>query len=87
MSQTIPTGDLAPTSNNRNRHLLDVADAHRRSREYGEAFDILRRIRQDSPEWIVNQHYAKEILKGIFVGRRTLTSDMRDLADFVRLDH
>ncbi|MER5648842.1 helix-turn-helix domain-containing protein [Streptosporangium sp. NPDC002524] len=87
MSQAISINDLAPTSNNRNRHLLDVADAHRRSRQYVEAFDVLRRIKQDSPEWIVNQGYAKDILKGIFARRRTLTGDMRDLADFVQLDY
>ncbi|MFC7381584.1 helix-turn-helix domain-containing protein [Sphaerisporangium rhizosphaerae] len=87
MSQAIPADDLLPTSNNRNRHLLDVADAHRRTRQYGEAFEVLRRIRQDSPEWIVTQGYAKDILKGVIAGRRTLTGDMRDLADFVRLDY
>lgn len=86
MSRSIPTSDLAPTSNNRNRHLLDVAEAHRRSRQYGEAFEVLRRIRHDSPEWIVNQSYAKAILKGIFVGKRTPDRDMRKLADFVRMD-
>ncbi|MEO3808864.1 helix-turn-helix transcriptional regulator [Sphaerisporangium sp. B11E5] len=86
MSRVIPTGDLAPTSNNRNRHLLDVADAHRRSRQYGEAFELLRRIRQDSPEWIVNQSYAKAILKGIFAGKRTPNRDMREFADFMRMD-
>ncbi|MBB5139662.1 hypothetical protein HNP84_009426 [Thermocatellispora tengchongensis] len=87
LSQHIPTAGLLPTSNNRNRHMLDVADAHRRSREYGEAFEILQQIRRDSPEWIVNQRYARDILQGIIGKRRTLTADMRDMADFVRLEY
>jgi transcriptional regulator with XRE-family HTH domain len=87
LSQTIPTTGLMPTSNNRNRHLLDVADAHRQTGEYGEAFGILQQIKQDSPEWIVNQRYARDILQGIFGKRRVLTGEMREMADFVRLEY
>ncbi|MEV0597598.1 transcriptional regulator [Nonomuraea cavernae] len=87
LSQTIPTGDVRPTSNNRNRHLLDVAEAHRKTRAYGESFEILQRIRSDSPEWITNQRYARDILKGIIGKRRTLTGEMRELADFVHLEY
>ncbi|MFI6928323.1 helix-turn-helix domain-containing protein [Nonomuraea spiralis] len=87
LSQTIPATDLRPTSNNRNRHLLDVAEAHRRMDRHSEAFDILRGVRRDAPEWMTNQRYARDILKGIIGRRRTLTGEMRDLADFVRLEY
>ncbi|MEV1198635.1 helix-turn-helix domain-containing protein [Microbispora rosea] len=87
LSQTIPITDLRPTSNNRNRHLLDVAEAHRRMHQHTEAFDILQGIRRDAPEWMTNQRYARDILKGIIGRRRTLTGEMRDLADFVRLEY
>ena len=87
LSQTIPVTDLRPTSNNRNRHLLDVAEAHRRMHRYGEAFEILQGVRHDAPEWMTNQRYARDILKGIIGRRRTLTDEMCDLADFVRLEY
>lgn len=85
LSRNIPSD--GPTSNNRNRHLLDVADAHRRTGEHGEAFEILRHIKRNSPEWIVNQRYARDILRGIIEKRRKLTDEMRDFADFIRLEH
>ncbi|GAB3902533.1 helix-turn-helix domain-containing protein [Microbispora bryophytorum] len=87
LSQAIPVTDLRPTSNNRNRHLLDVAEAHRRMHRHSEAFDVLQGVRRDAPEWITNQRYARDILQGIIGKRRALTDDMRDLADFVRLEY
>ncbi len=87
LSQTIPATGLRPTSNNRNRHLLDVAEAHRRMHRHSEAFDVLQGVRRDAPEWITNQRYARDILQGIIGKRRALTDDMRDLADFVRLEY
>jgi transcriptional regulator with XRE-family HTH domain len=87
LSQAIPVTDLRPTSNNRNRHLLDVAEAHRRMHRQGEAFEILQGVRHDAPEWMTNQSYARDILKGIIGRRRTLTDEMRGLADFVRLEY
>jgi transcriptional regulator with XRE-family HTH domain len=87
LSQTIHLTDLRPTSNNRNRHLLDVAEAHRRMHRQSEAFEILQGVRHDAPEWMTNQSYARDILKGIIGRRRTLTDEMCDLADFVRLEY
>ncbi|MEU7830954.1 helix-turn-helix domain-containing protein [Nonomuraea sp. NPDC049129] len=87
LSQTIPLTDLRPTSNNRNRHLLDVAEAHRRMHRQSEAFEILQGVRHNAPEWMTNQSYARDILKGIIGRRRSLTDEMCDLADFVRLEY
>ncbi|GAB3653099.1 helix-turn-helix transcriptional regulator [Actinocorallia lasiicapitis] len=85
MAERIPIGDLRPTSNNRNRHLLDVAKARVQLRQYPQAFDLLQRIRKDAPEWITNQRYARDVLGLLISKRRTLTSDMRELADYIDL--
>ncbi|MEV5708933.1 hypothetical protein [Actinoallomurus sp. NPDC052274] len=86
LASTIPNaGELRPTSNNRNRHLLDVANANVQLRRYADAFDTLQGIRRESPEWIVNQRLARDVLKKIIDRRRTLTGEMRDLADALQL--
>ncbi|MFC4910416.1 helix-turn-helix domain-containing protein [Actinomadura gamaensis] len=87
MAEHIPARDLRRTSNNRNRHLLDVAKARTQLRQYPEAFEILEGIRRDAPEWITNQRYARDVLGLIVAKRRRLTADMRDLADFVHLEY
>ncbi|MFJ8693598.1 helix-turn-helix domain-containing protein [Streptomyces roseolilacinus] len=81
----IPAGGLRPTSNNRNRHLLDVANAYTMTRRYGPAVDTLAGIRDAAPQWLPNQRYARDILGRIIAGRRTLTGTMRSLADTVGL--
>jgi transcriptional regulator with XRE-family HTH domain len=85
IANNIPDKGLRPTSNNRNRHLLDVAKAHVQLRRYSEAFDVLQGIRRDSPEWIVNQRLARDVLDKVITRRRTLTAEMRELADFINL--
>lgn len=72
---------------NRNRHYLDVAQAQIMLRNHAEAFEILQRTRRESPEWIVNQRFAQDILRRVINRRRTLTSEMRELADFLKLDY
>lgn len=83
LAAVIGADGLQPTSNNRNRHLLDVAHAHVRLREHAEAVGILSGLRADSPEWLSHQRYAREILTGVLDGRRILTTEMRTLADAV----
>jgi hypothetical protein len=78
----IPKG-LRPTSNNVNRHRLDVANAYVRQRQYSDAVDVLNRIRAAAPQWLPHQRYARDIMERIVVKRRTLTGEMRDLADAV----
>jgi transcriptional regulator with XRE-family HTH domain len=80
LAERIPVTGLRPTSNNRNRHLLDVADAHARTGQYAEAFDKLANILESSPEWLPNQRYARDVLGRVVKGRRTLTVEMRELA-------
>jgi transcriptional regulator with XRE-family HTH domain len=85
LAAKVPTAGLRPTSNNRNRHLLDVANAHTRTRtrQYAEAIDILSGIRATAPQWLPNQRYARDIMSRIIARRRTLTPEMRALADTV----
>ncbi|WP_330468716.1 helix-turn-helix domain-containing protein [Streptomyces longwoodensis] len=85
LATKIPTGTLKPTSNNRNRHLLDVASAQTQLRQYAEAVDTFEKIRAGSPQWLPNQRYARDILGDIVSKRRTLTPQMRELADLVKL--
>lgn len=85
IAERVPVFSLKPTSNNRNRHLLDVADAYAKTGDYAEAFGKLEQIHADSPEWLPNQRYARDILGRVAQGRRTLTADMRAMADVVGL--
>jgi transcriptional regulator with XRE-family HTH domain len=78
-------GEGFPVPRNWNRHRLDVARAHVALRQYGEAVDVLQGVRQAAPEWLVQQRYARDILAAVVDKRRTLTDEMRDLADAVRL--
>ncbi|MFE7119166.1 helix-turn-helix domain-containing protein [Streptomyces sp. NPDC057654] len=85
LAERVPLGGLSPRWNNRNRHLLDVADAHARTRDYPEAVELLQRVRNDSPQWLPQQRYARDILDTVVRGRRTLTPEMRELAAVVGL--
>ncbi len=79
----VPIGGLRPTSNNRNRHLLDVADAQVRTGRTGDAVETLEKIWHASPQWLPNQRYAKDIMGRLISHRRTLTPQMRELADAI----
>ncbi|MFC8244999.1 helix-turn-helix domain-containing protein [Streptomyces chartreusis] len=83
LSARIPTAGMRATSNNRNRHLLDVAEAHTRARDYAKAVEVLQEIRASAPEWLPNQRYARDIFGRVIARRRTLTPDMRSLADAI----
>jgi hypothetical protein len=80
-------GARFPLSRNWNRHRLDVANAHAVSGQYAEAFDVLHQVRRSAPEWLVTQRYAKDILGKIIGKRRTLTAEMRELADFIAVPY
>ncbi|WP_406234181.1 helix-turn-helix domain-containing protein [Nocardia sp. NBC_01009] len=69
------------------RHRLDVAAAHAAMRQYPEALAVLQQIRQELPEWLVKQRFARDILVGIIEKRRTLTPEIRELADFVNVPY
>ena len=84
LAEKVPR-DLRPTSDNRNRHLLDVAAAALILRRNAAAFDVLYRLSREAPTWLANQYMAKDLLAQIVTKRRTLTPQMRELADAVHL--
>ncbi|MFC5182013.1 helix-turn-helix domain-containing protein [Actinomadura harenae] len=86
LSGRIPKAGFRARASSRNRHRLDVAKASTQLKRYTDAFEILQEIRAVSPEWIVNQRMARDVLGKIVTKRRTLTSEMRDMADFIRLE-
>lgn len=47
--------------------------------------DILSRIRVSAPQWLPHQRYARDIVGRIVEKRRTLTPEMRLIADAVGL--
>ncbi|WP_067489433.1 helix-turn-helix domain-containing protein [Actinomadura hibisca] len=85
LSQRIPRTGFRARASSRNRHRLDVAKAHIQLKQHTEALEILQEIRAISPEWIVNQRMARDILGKTVARRRTLTPEMRELADFLGL--
>jgi transcriptional regulator with XRE-family HTH domain len=85
VAQGICGSMLHAAAASRCRHRLDVANAHAQLRQYKQAITVIQRLRNDSPEWLVQQRYARDILGRITSCRRTLTPQMRDLADFVHL--
>jgi hypothetical protein len=54
-------------------------------RQYPEAFDVLLQLAQEAPAWLQNQPMAKDLLAAIIGKRRTLTPQMREVADAIRL--
>lgn len=76
-----------PLSATWHRHRLDVANAHAATRQHAEAFEVLQQIRHQAPEWLVAQRYARDILGKVIARRRTLTPQLRELADFIRVPY
>ncbi|OMI38937.1 helix-turn-helix domain-containing protein [Streptomyces sparsogenes] len=77
-------GGLA-VSTEYHRHRLDVAKAHTMMRQYGEAISVLSEVNVNAPEWLASQRYARDIMSDVVTKRRTLTPEMRTLADAVGL--
>ncbi|WFB09838.1 helix-turn-helix domain-containing protein [Streptomyces sp. LX-29] len=68
-----------------NRHRLDVAKAHVKLKQPTEAMAVLAKIHAAAPEWLAEQRYARDIMGDVVKRRRTLTPEMRMMADAVRL--
>ncbi|MFI6350259.1 helix-turn-helix domain-containing protein [Streptomyces sp. NPDC050560] len=68
-------------STEHHRHRLDVANAHTMMRQYPEAAEVLYGVWERAPEWLAQQRYAQDIVDQVVTGRRTLTPEMRLLAD------
>ena len=75
-----------PTSDNRNRHLLDVASAHLELGRWDESLSVLSRLHAEAGAWLAEQGMARGILQGILSRRRVYTPEMRELARFLHLE-
>lgn len=86
IAQRTPRPTLLPTAAGRLRHRLDKANAYSQLSDWDNAMGELRSLADQAPEWIVQQRYSRDIMGSIVERRRTLTDDMRELADMVRLE-
>ncbi|NNH73582.1 helix-turn-helix transcriptional regulator [Nocardia uniformis] len=86
LARDVPTG-LRPTSDNRNRHLLDVGSAHVALRRYDAGFEILQCLSREARPWLIEQRMAKDLLGRIIGRRRTLTTEMREMSDLLQLEY
>lgn len=87
IAESMPASPPYPELVSRLRHKLDIANALARLRQYSEAVSAMQEVRDRAPEWLIQQRYARDILGRIIERRRTLTPDMRELADFVRVPY
>ncbi|UCM87540.1 helix-turn-helix domain-containing protein [Streptomyces marincola] len=85
LSAGVGVEQMSATNGSRNRHLLDVAHAQVRTRRYAKAVETLSAVHRDAPQWLPHQRYAQDIVRLLTERRRTLTPDMRRLAEAVRL--
>ncbi|MFJ2608047.1 helix-turn-helix domain-containing protein [Streptomyces sp. NPDC087425] len=85
LAERVPRYAVRPSISVLNRHGLDVASAHAKLGQFTEAFGKLSEIQADSPEWFPNQTSARDVLKAVIDGRRTLTPAMRTMAEAVQL--
>ncbi|WP_217189094.1 helix-turn-helix domain-containing protein [Streptomyces buecherae] len=85
LADHMPHFAVRPGKAVRSRHKLDVAMAQARLRQFTEAFDTLATVQAGSPEWFPNQTPARDTLQAIIDGRRTLTPEMRRMADALRV--
>ncbi|MGY2124042.1 helix-turn-helix domain-containing protein [Nocardia gipuzkoensis] len=83
----VPAPTIEPNGASRLRHRLDVANAQVQIGQFSEALDGLWGVQRAAPEWLVQQRYARDILGKIVTTRRTLTWEMRELADRIRLEY
>jgi transcriptional regulator with XRE-family HTH domain len=87
IAERVPVDVLHSASASRCRHRLDVANALTQTRRHAEAVTVIEELRRDAPEWLAQQRYARDILARIIAKRRTLTPQMRDLADFCHVPY
>ncbi|GAA2004370.1 hypothetical protein GCM10009799_34490 [Nocardiopsis rhodophaea] len=87
MADCLPDGVGRSTSDNWNRHRLDVARAHAMLRHGDEATRVLVDLRSAAPEWLKHQRQAAVTFRDVLKTRkRTLTRDQRELAGFLAVE-
>lgn len=64
---------------------LDIAHAHAMLHNDDDAVRELQELRATRPQWFPRQRYVADILDVLFFHRRTLSGDMQELADAVKM--
>jgi transcriptional regulator with XRE-family HTH domain len=64
-----------PGANTRNRHRLDLAAAHLAQRRHTEAVHALLDVRQEAPQWMRHQVYARDVVAQLVENRRRAFTD------------
>lgn len=76
----------ARRSDNYHRHRLDVAASYLGLRDYVSAFDVLREVRHEAPDWLAHQRLARELTDSLVRHRpRPVTTEMREFAESLGL--
>ncbi|MBX7467659.1 helix-turn-helix transcriptional regulator [Streptomyces sp. NPDC048491] len=86
LARRVPKGGVRPTTNNLNRHQLDVADAQAKTGDYTGSVARLLKIRRRYPEWLAHQRYAGDVVSRIAEKRRLITPELREVASVVRVN-
>ncbi|UCM86498.1 helix-turn-helix domain-containing protein [Streptomyces marincola] len=83
LSERLPEG-LTLTSDNRHRHMLDVALAEAEVRRPDEAFRTLSRLRSTTPEWLRHQQLGRDVFRAARKRKRAaLTGEQREIGEFL----
>jgi hypothetical protein len=70
-------------ADNRQRHQLDLAEAHAELGDRATAAGILTGLRARTPQWLRHQHLGRDTARKLLVSSaRTLPAEVRALADF-----
>ncbi|MFE3069172.1 helix-turn-helix domain-containing protein [Streptomyces sp. NPDC059247] len=85
LARKVPLLGVRPCSSVQNRHGIDVAYAHAKLGGFAEAFGQLTKVQTRAPEWFPYQTAAQDALRAIVDGRRTLTPEMRHMAETLNL--
>ena len=83
LARQVPPTEIT-TTNNRDRHRLDVASAQLSVRRPADAIDTLMTVRSTSPEWLRRQGYARDLVRQLVeTRRRAYAEQVGILADHV----
>ncbi|GIF08635.1 helix-turn-helix domain-containing protein [Actinoplanes siamensis] len=83
LARTAPVSER-PTSNNRNRHQLDVAAAHLQVGQPDDAQGVLLTLKETAPAWLRHQRLATDLVSSIIAEKkRALGTELAALAELV----
>lgn len=85
VAKTIPPGKV--TSNNWNRHQLDLVAISLERRQWERALKRLAAVRRGAPSWLRYQRYAAQLTERLLTNVRRKPPELREVAQFLRVGH